>query len=130
MNYDKQLVVFEYNDVEENLVLLFDSISYVEVNEADNESWLARMEFVLLTLDLVGGSDDDMEKCNDDRLISVAKMGNEELIFEWMLDKLERFRKFVGMSYEGFEDEICNLFQMIENNYNKKKGKWERSDFS
>lgn len=39
---------------------------------------------------------------------------NEEALFEWVLHKLEKFRHFLGLSFEGFEAEVKELFKAIE----------------
>lgn len=36
---------------------------------------------------------------------------NEDLILDWVLSKMEGFGKFLGLSYEGFEEEAQELFQ-------------------
>jgi len=39
---------------------------------------------------------------------------DEECILEWVLHKLEEFGLFVGLSYEGLEEETLELFKAIE----------------
>lgn len=39
---------------------------------------------------------------------------NEEIFSEWLVNKLSDFGPFLGMSYEGFKDEVIGLFRWIE----------------
>lgn len=39
---------------------------------------------------------------------------NGEVLSEWVINKLGDFGSFLGMSYEGFEDEVMGLFKRIE----------------
>lgn len=39
---------------------------------------------------------------------------DEDVCFEWVLLKMEEFCSFLGLSYEGFESNIKNLFKEIE----------------
>lgn len=39
---------------------------------------------------------------------------DEECVLDWVLHKLMEFGPFLGLSYEGFEVEIMELFKSIE----------------
>uniref|UniRef100_A0A2N9FL52 Uncharacterized protein n=1 Tax=Fagus sylvatica TaxID=28930 RepID=A0A2N9FL52_FAGSY len=48
----------------------------------------------------------------------LEKVASEEApLSEWVLDKLQRFREYLGASYEGYEMEIMDLLMAIDARY-------------
>lgn len=65
-----------------------------------------------------GGLESDLVTPDYDRIkgpfsgMGVLERG-EEMLSEWVFIKLGEFSSFLGLSYEGFEEEILGLFKRI-----------------
>lgn len=47
---------------------------------------------------------------------------NEEALSAWVMNKLKHFGPFLRLSFEGFEEEMVELFRRIEKNSKEVKG--------
>lgn len=54
--------------------------------------------------------------CGDSNslLIKGVRVKDEKCVSEWVLNKMEEFGPFLGMSFDGLENETIELFKRIE----------------
>lgn len=109
-NANRRMIVFENHDpvLDEGLLVEVEPVSSLE--DIDNFGVDAGYdkegeegEFTLKRLMLT----------DSNSLMRVTEC-NGEILSEWVLSKLGDFGPFLGMSYEGFEDEVMCLFRKIE----------------
>lgn len=55
-------------------------------------------------------------------LLKGVEERDEECISKWVMGNMDEFWSFLGLSYDGFEEEARELFCLIERNWNKDGG--------